>query len=319
MGTGAVGLKSPEQVAEDMAQNARDAAQYPQPKSVAETRARAKEAWEKSDGIMSGIVNWGKEYVTSPADTASIIGESVPASGAMLAAGAAGTAVGSTGGPIAGVMAGSAAGGAASGAVEFGSAMRSFLTEKGVDPTDPAQLQKAWANPELMAEAKIYAVKRGVSVGLFDALSFGLGGKLLGPVSRVAGKGTVGKVAGGATELGVQAGLAASGESTAQLATDGEIKDPMAVLEEAFSEGITGVGEVALGKPKAPAVPPATPAVDPAAPAAVDPAAPVVDPAVPVQQPDPNTPQTVEPAVMPCPTPSSRPAYQGGALPHAPS
>ena len=228
------GLISPETAAAAVAQNAQDAAAFPAPPSVAQTRARAAQEWEKGNYGSAAL-----EYVKNPMDTLSMAGESAAPSAVGLGAAVAGGAVSGGLGFAAGM-------GAGSGVTEYGSSVKEFLQKKGVDLANPQQLQSALADPALMEEARTYAAKRGAMVGAFDAISGGAAGKLFSPIAKSLGGGAVGKVAGAVAETGAQASLGAAGEAGAQIATEGRVNNPMAVLEEGILEGVTGVGDIAL-------------------------------------------------------------------------
>jgi hypothetical protein len=128
--------------------------------------------------------------------------------------------------------------GLGSGLTEYGSTIDEVMSEAGVDLTDPISLAAAFNNEELMAKAKDKALKRGVSIGFFDALTASVAGKLLsGAKPTATSVGT--RVAG---ELGIQAGGGAFGEATAGIITD-DFKLG-AVLFEALAEIPTGITEI---------------------------------------------------------------------------
>ena len=146
-----------------------------------------------------------------------------------------------------GLVAGAATGGWAavgtvglsSGAQEYAATMEEMLNEHahelgGMTPTE--RYAYAMHREDWMAEAKKKAWKRGISIGLFDAATAGLAGRLLG--------GTTGKLSAAARtagEAGIQAGGGAAGEATAQALT-GEYK-PGDIIMEAFAELPTGAFE----------------------------------------------------------------------------
>jgi hypothetical protein len=138
--------------------------------------------------------------------------------------------VGAAGGSVVGPGGTAVGAGLGSFAVEYGSTLQDVMAEKGVNGADPAAVHAALNDPELMASAREKALKRGVPVAMFDALTAGLAGRLL-----AGAKPTVGSVAARAAgELGLQAGGGAAGEAGAQLAT-GEYK-PGDILMEAIAE-----------------------------------------------------------------------------------
>ena len=97
---------------------------------------------------------------------------------------------------------------------------------------------KVLSDEKLMADARDKAAKRGVSVGVFDAITALFAGKLLSGARPTMGS-VAGRVAG---ELALQAGGGAAGEATAQAMT-GEFK-PGDILMEAIAELPTAAIEI---------------------------------------------------------------------------
>lgn len=168
--------------------------------------------------------------LSNPRATLETALQSFGTSAPMLATAAAG----STMGPF-----GTAAGaGAGSFAVEYGSTLKDVMTEKGMNPSDPAAIRRTLADPAIMTAAREKALKRGIPIAIFDALTGGLAGKMLAgakPTVLSAGGRAVG-------ELALQAGGGAAGEATAQAVT-GEYK-PGDILMEALAELPTAFVEV---------------------------------------------------------------------------
>jgi hypothetical protein len=146
-----------------------------------------------------------------------------------------------------GLAAGAATGGLAavgtvgfsSGAQEYAATMEEVLEKHahelgGMTPTE--RYAYALSREDWMAEAKQKAWKRGISIGLFDAATAGLAGRLLGGAT-----GKLSAAARTAGEAGIQAGGGAAGEATAQALT-GEYK-PGDIIMEAFAEIPTGAFE----------------------------------------------------------------------------
>lgn len=130
--------------------------------------------------------------------------------------------------------------GASSGAQEYAATMEEVLEKHahelgGMTPTE--RYAYALSREDWMAEAKQKAWKRGISIGLFDAATAGLAGRLLGGAT-----GKLSAAARTAGEAGIQAGGGAAGEATAQALT-GEYK-PGDIIMEAFAELPTGAFEV---------------------------------------------------------------------------
>lgn len=123
-------------------------------------------------------------------------------------------------------------------AVEYASTIQEVMSEKGVDGKDAMAVSSALSNPALMSVAREKAVKRGIPIAIFDALTAGVAGRVL-----AGAKGTVASASGRAAgELGIQAGGGAAGEAIAQAAT-GEYK-PGDILLEALAEMPSALVEV---------------------------------------------------------------------------
>lgn len=129
--------------------------------------------------------------------------------------------------------------GASSGAQEYAATMEEMLNEHAHELGGMTETQKyayALTRQDWMDEAKKKAWKRGISIGLFDAATAGLAGRLLGGAT-----GKLSAAARTAGEAGIQAGGGAAGEATAQALT-GEYK-PGDIIMEAFAELPTGAFE----------------------------------------------------------------------------
>ena len=146
-----------------------------------------------------------------------------------------------------GLAAGAATGGLAavgtvglsSGAQEYSATMEEVLEKHahelgGMTPTE--RYAYALTREDWMEEARSKAWKRGISVGVFDAATAGVAGRLLGGAT-----GKLSAAARTAGEAGIQAGGGAAGETVAQAAT-GEY-NPSAIVMEAFAEIPTGAFE----------------------------------------------------------------------------
>lgn len=182
---------------------------------------------------ISGAGSFGEAFdaiLDNPRAVLEVSLQSVGASAPSLV----GAAAGSTAGPL-----GTAAGaGLGSFAVEYASTLQDVMAETGVNGRDPGAIAAALQNPDLMAAAREKALKRGLPVAVFDALTAGVAGRLLaGAKPTVLSAGT--RAAG---ELGVQAAGGAAGEATAQAVT-GDFK-PGDILLEALAEMPSAVVEV---------------------------------------------------------------------------
>ena len=136
-----------------------------------------------------------------------------------------GAIVGSTYGALAGM-------GVSSYQLEAGQDYIGSLTEAmaegGLDPQNPKDWQKMFENEEVLKSARDKAVKRGLTIALFDVAL----GKLAGVVAG-AGK-SVGRTLSGA---GIEFASEGAGEASAQLITEGEISPGEIIAETAGGGG----------------------------------------------------------------------------------
>lgn len=132
--------------------------------------------------------------------------------------------------------------GTASFALEASQKILDSFIEAGVDVTDGQQLASAFNDKELMTLAKDLAVKKGVPIAVFDAVSAGVAGKLITKPAKTI----IGKAAQLGGEVAVQATLGGAGEAAGEFAS-GEQLSPSAILGEALAEVGSGVGEIAGG------------------------------------------------------------------------
>ena len=157
------------------------------------------------------------------------------------AGGIAGSVAG-PGGMIAGLISGF--GGGSSLALEYSSSLMSSLQEAGVNVTSARELSEAFNSPEKMAIAREYALKRGIPVAVFDAISGGIAGKFFKPVAGATAKQVMNAAL---KETGLQSGLGGLGELSAQLIADGEV-NMRDVLYEMVAEPVTSIPEIAAGR-----------------------------------------------------------------------
>lgn len=180
-------------------------------------------------------------YIKNPTLALQVVAESLPMSAPTLAGGAAGAMLAGPGGAM-------ALGGLGSASVEYLASISEAFAAGGVDTTDPEALKAAFADEELMADARERAGKRAIGVGMFDALSMGIAGRIYKPVKALAGASKkTGTVLGGTSEMLAQAAAGAGGEGAAQIFSEGEITDPVALASEAVGEVVPGIGEMAIG------------------------------------------------------------------------
>ena len=194
-----------------------------------------------------------KEFTQNPIEiTSQLIGESLAAqirhgysralTGAAVGAGAGSVVPGI--GTIAGAGTGYIAGmGVAGYNLEMASSIMESFREAGVDVTDEKSLTNAFDDPATLRKAREFANKRAIPIALFDMFSAGMGGKLLNkPAKTMLGK--VGRIGG---EVGVQAGLAGAGETTAQVVSGQKI-NPTAILSEMIGEAGGGAPDIVVGR-----------------------------------------------------------------------
>lgn len=192
-----------------------------------------------------------KAFARNPFEvTTNIVAEglagSLPALGAGLAAGGVGAAVAAptvVGAPV-GFLAGQVAGTfAGSLATEYGSKVLEELQGAGMDINNPDSITDFFSRQELVDAAKDKALKRGVPIAAFDALSAGIGGKV-GAITKAAFKT---KPREAVAEMAVQAALGGGGEVVGSLAAGDKI-DPKAVFAEVVGEVGPGAAEIGVGK-----------------------------------------------------------------------
>ena len=183
-----------------------------------------------------------KAAVTNPGALVQIGIESLPQSVPSLILGLIGATAGSLVAPGLGTAVGLATGTTAgSYATEYASSMAEVLREAGANPERPEDVAAALLDQNIMAQARERALRRGVPVAAFDALSGGMAGRL---VSGATGLGSfVGRSVGEAT---MQGGLGAAGEADAQLRAGEEFK-PGEIIAEGAAEIPGGVVETAIG------------------------------------------------------------------------
>tara|TARA_R110002020_G_scaffold175026_1_gene366936 strand:- start:106 stop:6081 length:5976 start_codon:yes stop_codon:yes gene_type:complete len=238
-----LGFDNPENAAKDIAEFQGYINQIPYDDDVLDTL----KAWDEADSI--------KEYwdiATTPAGLkliGTVAGESAAQMAPVLGV-AAGAVLAGAGSVILGAI-----GGLGSLGIEYGAsiieAMNEYLAKEGKNATDDKAVAKVLGNAEKMEEFKELALKRGVTIGLIDGLSFGVAGKLTSAVRNATKKAKrfskLAPIATGAGEaLAIQPSLGAFGEFAAQKVA-GQETDMGAVIMEGLAEGPTGAIEVGLG------------------------------------------------------------------------
>lgn len=183
-------------------------------------------------GSFSGAV---RELAGGGTDTLGAIAVTLGQSIGMGAPGLALTAA--TGGGSRVVTAASA--GTGSGLTEFGASIADAMQDAKVDPTDAYAVGQFLRDPQKMAAARDKAAKRGVAIGVFDALTAGVAGHFINNARRSASSAVLRTGA----EAGVQLGGGAAGEATAQLLTEERLKWGDIIME-GLAEVPTGAVEV---------------------------------------------------------------------------
>lgn len=176
---------------------------------------------------LAALYTHGASRMAAGAATGAAVGSVLPG---------AGTAAGASYGTISGM-------GLASLNLEYSSSILEGLDALGVNTSDPEALRSAFASEETMSKLKRTAYAKSIPVAIFDMLSAGIAGKI---VTKPA-KTVLGKVAGGVAEMGAQAAAGMAGEAAGQLAAEGRIYAPNAIILEGLGELGPGVIEVAYG------------------------------------------------------------------------
>ena len=183
-------------------------------------------------GSFGGAV---RELAGGGTDTLGAIAVTLGQSIGMGAPGLALTAA--TGGGSRVVTAASA--GTGSGLTEFGASIADAMQDAKVDPTDAYAVGQFLRDPQKMAAARDKAAKRGVAIGIFDALTAGVAGHFINNARRSASSAVLRTGA----EAGLQLGGGAAGEATAQLLTEERLKWGDIIME-GLAEVPTGAVEV---------------------------------------------------------------------------
>lgn len=188
--------------------------------------------------LTESLVSYGEQMI-----------DKAPASVAIGTA--AGTAAGA---PIAGIGAipGAAVGAragltqatfSASRALEASDGILKSLEEAGVPMNDPQALSAALNDPERMQVAREFADKKAIPVGLFDAASMLLGGRLTGAKPMTVLK----RIGTSALDTAVNALLGMGGEAAGQLNQEGKITSVRSIAAEGVGELAPAVFETAMG------------------------------------------------------------------------
>jgi len=191
-------------------------------------RARKwKESVEEADTVLDKVVAVVSDPVGMGAFSAEVGAEFIPQ---LIAAGAVTAATRSP-------AAGAGAMGLASGATERYRSPAEFLSDAGVDSTDPEAVRELLRDERTFVEAQEYGATRGKIIGILDALSGGIAGKALAnnPLGDLA------------LQTIVQMAMGGGGEALAQKATRGEIDIDEVIFEAVGEFATTPVEVVAVG------------------------------------------------------------------------
>lgn len=184
-------------------------------------------------GEAEGFLESGVAVLGSPAFVLDTVFTSLGQSAPSMLAGLAGSAAGPAGQAI--------GAGAGSLAVEYSASLIDSIREAGLTPTNAQEVYRALTDPALMDQAREKALKRGMAIATFDALTAGLAGNILRNARGASRTAMAAAVAG---EAGLQAAGGAGGELVAQLLTESSVK-----WGEVFLEGIA---EIATGAVEVP-------------------------------------------------------------------
>ncbi|MFZ5699673.1 MAG: hypothetical protein ACOY9J_13350 [Pseudomonadota bacterium] len=179
-------------------------------------------------GEAEGFVESGAAVLGSPAFVLDTVFTSLGQSAPSMLAGVAGAAAGPAGQAL--------GAGTGSLAVEYSASLIESIREAGLTPTNAQEVYRALSDPALMDQARDKALKRGLAIGAFDALTAGLAGNILRNARGASRTAMAAAVAG---EAGLQAAGGAGGELVAQLLTESNVR-----WGEVFLEGIA---EIASG------------------------------------------------------------------------
>ena len=167
-------------------------------------------------------------------DPLSLMGQVLASSSAPMSVSLTSGVVGTLyGGPIVGA----AATGIASGSVDAVYSFTEYMQKQGVDIYNNDDVVKFLQDPEKVAAAKKYARTRATFIGAFDALSFGLGSKIIAP-ARIGGAHSRALFNSLVVQPPLQGTLGGAGEYFAQLSTleEGEQIRVGEVFMEAIGE-----------------------------------------------------------------------------------
>jgi hypothetical protein len=191
----------------------------------------------QADEVFSNAHGWLgvlDAYVHNPRAVLANTIQGLTQGGMVMGAAVAG---GAAGGPEAAAV---SAGGAAY-LNTYGETILNTFEAHGVDLSDKDAVLAAMHDPALMAAAAAAGHKAGVPAAIINALSFGIAGRVAGPVTRIAGGKVAGRAAGAVGEVAAQGTIGAGGEAATE-ASRGEELNPNAITQ-------AGLGQAAATAP----------------------------------------------------------------------
>lgn len=241
---GNMDTSDPYKVADSLIDSSAQLAEYPMDADTAEAL----------NAITDPNASWGDMFRTALTTKGglkavlAVTGESLVQYAPALATGAAATAI--TKNPNAGA--------AAMFPVTFGVTFNTILMEEmrknGADPDDPANRDKIASllqDENFWSDARVSAGAYSLPIAAFDALSFGLAGKLIAPAIAARSKLAVPAAAVG--EVALQGVVGAAGEAAGELAQMGVgARDELSrgdIFLEGIAEGPIGAIETAIQTP----------------------------------------------------------------------
>jgi hypothetical protein len=119
---------------------------------------------------------------------------------------------------------------------KYGETVLTTLSQHGVDLSDKGAVLKALNDPALMKLANDAAATAGIPAAVINAASFGIMGRVAGPIIGRLGGGIGGRVAGATGEVATQGVIGAGGEAATQEYISGRITDPKAIAQAGISQ-----------------------------------------------------------------------------------
>lgn len=151
---------------------------------------------------------------------------------------AAGSALGPAGAAVGGIVGGGASMGVMSGIMDAGQYVNQYLTDIGIDLNNADEVSKAINNPVILDGLKSEALDHAIPVGILDAVTGSLAGKLSHGIGGLKGQ---------VAEMIPQAAGGALGEYAGQINATGKVNAPDVFLE-GLAEAVSAIPEAAIGR-----------------------------------------------------------------------